>query len=126
MTHILGGWGHVTWVIMTYFVQKSICDPILIRGILFDWKKFFPNTSVNEKVAIFNRPILNILNNYIPHETIVCKDRDPPWFNGKRKLLIKEKTTGYKYFRENGNVAYWQHCLKVLQDRLNNSIDSSK
>ena len=126
MTHIVGGWGHVTCVIMTHFVQKSICDPILIRGIMFDRKKAFPNTSVNKKVAIFNRPILNILNNYIPHETIVCKDRDPPSFNGKTRLLMKEKTTGYKYFRENGNVAYWQHCLKVLQDRLNNSIDSSK
>ena len=46
--------------------------------------------------------------------------------NGKIRLLIKEKTKGYKYLCQNGNNAYWRHSLKVLQDRLNNSIESSK
>ena len=67
--------------------------------------------------------ILNILNNFITYETIVCNHRDPPLFNDKTKLLIKEKTTVYKYFRQN---AYWYHRLKVFQDRLNNFIESSK
>ena len=58
---------------------------------MFDWEKALSNTSVNEKVAIFNRTILNILNNFIPHETIVCNDRNPPWFNVKIRLLIKKK-----------------------------------
>ena len=53
-------------------------------------------------------------------------DRDPQWFNDKIRLLTKEKTTAYKYFRQNGKDAYRQHRLKVLQDRLNNSIESSK
>ena len=75
---------------------------------------------------IFNRTILNILNNYNPHETIVCNDRDPPWFNDKITFFIKEKTTSYKYFRQSGNNAYWQHRLKVLQDRSYNSTESSQ
>ena len=38
---------------------------------MFDWEKLFSITSVDEKVAIFNRTVLlNILNNFIPHETI--------------------------------------------------------
>ena len=38
---------------------------------MFDWKKRFPNTSVDEKVGIFNRTfLLNILDNFIPRETI--------------------------------------------------------
>ena len=37
------------------------------------------NTSVNEKV--FNRTILSILSNFIPHEVIVCNEKDLPWFN---------------------------------------------
>ena len=39
--------------------------------------KSFLNTIVNEKVAVFNRTISNILNNYIRHENIVCNGRDP-------------------------------------------------
>ena len=42
------------------------------------------------------------------------------------RLLIKEKTTAYKYFPQNGNDAYWQHRLKVSEDHLNNSTESSK
>ena len=34
--------------------------------------------------------------------------------------------TAYKYFCQNSNDAYWQYRLKVLNDRFNNSIESSK
>ena len=37
----------------------------------FNWERAFSNISVNEKVDIFNRTILNILGNFIPHEIIV-------------------------------------------------------
>ena len=72
----------------------------LIRSSIavFDWEKAFSNTSVDEKAAIFNRTILNVLNNYIPHETIVCNDRDPLWFNDKIRLLIKEKNDSIQIF----------------------------
>ena len=45
----------------------------------------------NEKVDIFNRTILNILSTFISHETFVCNDKDPPWFNNRIKTLIQEK-----------------------------------
>ena len=88
------------------FIQNLTCTfykdakTELIRRFIamFDWEKAFSNASVDEKVAIFKRTILNILNRIIPHETIVCNDRDPPWFNDKIRLQIKEKMTAYKYF----------------------------
>ena len=43
----------------------------------FNWEKAFSNTNINEKVSLFNKTILNILNNYIPHETIIFDDKDP-------------------------------------------------
>ena len=46
---------------------------------------------MDEKVNIFNVTIKNILSNYIPHETITCGDRDPPWINKNIKQLILEK-----------------------------------
>ena len=51
----------------------------LIRRAIkeFNWERAFLNTSVNEKVDIFNRTILNILSNFNPHEIIVCNDKDP-------------------------------------------------
>ena len=51
----------------------------------FDWDRAFPNKHVDEKVLIFNKTVLNILSNFIPHEVLVCDDKDPPWFNGKWK-----------------------------------------
>ena len=54
----------------------------LIRWAIneFNCQRAFLNTIVNEKVDIFNSTILNILNNFIPHEFVVCDDKDPPWF----------------------------------------------
>ena len=45
---------------------------------LFDWENAFLNTDVNAQVFIFSNTVLNILNNYIPHETKICDDHDPP------------------------------------------------
>ena len=48
------------------------------------------NKNVNEKVNIFNGTILNILGNFILHKTVLCDDRDPPWFDNKIKFLIRK------------------------------------
>ena len=68
--------------------QDSNVD--LIRRSIneFDWDRAFANKHVDEKVLTFNKTILNFLSNFIPHEVIVCDDKDPPWFSGKIKSLI--------------------------------------
>ena len=70
----------------------------LIRRAIneFNWQRVFLNTNVNEKVDIFNSTILNILSNFIPHEFLVCDDKDPPWFNKKVRALIKEENDAFK------------------------------
>ena len=47
----------------------------------------------------FNKTVLSIRSNFIPHEIIVCDDKDPPWFNEKIKSLINERT--YNAYRKN-------------------------
>ena len=49
----------------------------------FPWAMRFTNTNIDvkEKVNLFNKTIKNIMRNYIPHETVTCVDRDPPWIN---------------------------------------------
>ena len=39
-------------------------------------------------VSIFNQTIINILCNFIPHESVLLDDRDPPWM---KKELLKRK-----------------------------------
>ena len=100
----------------------------LIRQAIkeFNWERTFSNTSVNEKVDIFNITILNILSNFIPHEIILYDEKDPPWFNNKIKTLIQEKNATYKIYLHNKDNPDLIYCLQVLQERLSTSIESSK
>ena len=59
---------------------------------MFDWDRAFVNTNVNEKVFILSKTILNILSNFIPHETVTVDDNDPLWFTKKSKISSKRKT----------------------------------
>ena len=69
---------------------------------------------------------MNILSNFIPHETIVCDDKDPPWFNRTIKSLIQEKKDTFNKYRKNkNNIQLLQH-LRILQEKLNSFISVSK
>ena len=35
--------------------------------------------------------MLKIMSNFIPNETVIIDDRDPPWINSKMKFLIQTK-----------------------------------
>ena len=81
----------------------------LIRRAIngFNWTRAISNTSVNEKVNIFNNTIFNILSNFILHEIITCDDKDPPWFNKKIKGIIHEKNNAFKVYRNNSsNISF--------------------
>ena len=102
----------------TELIRRAITD--------FNWDRAFLNTNVNEKVSIFSSTILNILSNFIPDETIVCDDKDPPWFNRTIKSLIKEKKDTFNKYRKNkNNIQLLQH-LRILQEKLNSFIGVSK
>ena len=99
----------------------------LIRRAIsnFNREKAFCNTSVNKKVSIFNETILNILSNYIPNETLICDDRDPPWCNSRIKSLLQDKNKLYKDFRRSNNAQLFNK-LNHLQEQLNFLINKSK
>ena len=68
----------------------------LIRRAIdqFDWVRTLSNVNVDEKVYFYFKFTL-----LIPHETITCDDRDPPWINKEIKKLMLEK-----------NLAFKSHC----------------
>ena len=62
------------------------------------------------KKYIFNKTIKNIVSNYIPHETIIHNDRDPPWINNNIKELINDKNREHASYRLNeNNSSTFQH-----------------
>ena len=71
---------------------KNADIPSINRAIdIFDWGNSFKGKNVHEQVHFFNKTILNIFHNYIPNKTILCNDKDPPWFNNEiRKILTKK------------------------------------
>ena len=64
----------------------------MISGAMegFEWDKSFSNKSVDEKVSILTKAILNIMSDFIPYEIVTIDDKDPPWINNKIKSLIKK------------------------------------
>ena len=93
---------------------------------MFNWDRAFKNSNVNDMVDIRTKTIYSILSNSIPHQTITIDDKDHPWFNTKIKSLLQDKNKIYRIFRKDRNNTQLLRKLEHLQDRLNNSIDSSK
>ena len=77
---------------------------------------------MKEKVYIFNNTIMNIPNNFISHETIVCDDKDP--IKAIKSLIQEKKDTFKKYHKSNNNIQLLQR-LKFLQEKLNSFISVS-
>ena len=108
-----------------WFNEKS--NPELIRRAIneFNWTRALPNLSIDKKVCYFTEMLLKIIRNFIPHERIVCDDRDPPWMNNEIKKLINDKNLAYKsYCRFNRDVFLFEK-FKFLQNQLNVSIENS-
>ena len=78
-------------------IQRSISQLNLGRA--------FSSKGVNKQISIFNETILNIMKNFIPHETKIFDDREPPWINDKVKTMIQEKNKFYQlYLKKKGNM----------------------
>ena len=52
------------------------------------------NNNVTEKVDIVIKAVFNIIRNFIPHELILCDDKDPACVSKKIRTLIREKKCG--------------------------------
>ena len=57
----------------------------------FNWQRAFSNQNINERVSFFDKIILDIVSNFISHETVICDDRELPWINIWIKNVIDNK-----------------------------------
>ena len=100
----------------------------LIRRAIdnFDWNRALDNVSPNRQVSIFNDTILNIISNFIPHETIICYNRNAPWINSKiQKVIHKKNKKHKKYINNKSNFLNLQN-INNLQAQIKTFIDISK
>ena len=76
-------------------------------------------------VNIFNEIMSNVLNNYIPHETIICDHQDPPWINNRVKKAMQEKNS---FLAELNQILIMKLLKKLqfLQNKLNDLINTVK
>ena len=100
----------------------------LIRRAIdqFDWVRALSNVNVDEKVYFFTKTLLNIIQNFIPHETITCDDRDPPWINKEIKKLMLEKNLAFKSYCYSNKSMFFFEKFKAFQYQLNMSIEELK
>ena len=92
--------------------QKANTDQIRKTIEQFSWDRSFKNLDGNEMVFLFNRTIKNIISKYIPHEIIICDDRDPPWINNRDTFQCYLHSN--KDPRLFSKVDYFQNELKSL------------
>ena len=100
----------------------------LIRSAIdrFDWLRALSNAIVDETVYFFTKRLLNIIQNFFPHETIICDDRDPPWINKEIKKLMIEKNLSFKSYFCSNRKMFFLKKFKALHYQLHVSIEVSK
>ena len=76
--------------------------------------------------SLFNKTILNILNNYIPHEIITCDYKDSRWFNSQTKSLLENKNKLCKNCQRFKSNSQLLSKLNLLQEQLHLLINKSK
>ena len=93
---------------------------------IFDWGNSFKGKNVHEQVHFFNKTILNIFHNYIPNKTILCNDKDPPWFNNEIRRILTKKNQIFEQYIANGKSQTDYERLKLTCNSLTETIRSSK
>ena len=68
----------------------------------FNWSRAFENLSVDEKVELLNKTLVNIFWNYIPNKKIKCDYRQPLWMTDNIRKSLKQRSKLTKIFYNNG------------------------
>ena len=85
-----------------WYFEKARIDLIKRSVQSFDWHKSFTGLEVDQQVDLLTNTLLNIFRNFIPHETITCKDKDPPWMSKEIKSSLRRKNRMYKKYVSRG------------------------
>ena len=105
--------------------EKTNADLICRSIDQFPWDIRFAHIDVDQKVHLINHAIKNILRHFIPHETVTCDDRDPPWITSKKGLIQKKNFAKKCYFKNNEDIQLFRR-FQNMQKLLTATIAKSK
>ena len=106
---------------------KNADIPSINRAIdIFNWGNSLESKNVYGQVHFFNKTILNIFHNYIPNKTILCNDKDLPWFNSEIRKIITMKNEIFEQYIANGKSQTDCARLQLISNSLTETIRSSK
>ena len=91
-----------------------------------NWGNSFEGKNVHEQVHFFTKTILNIFHNYIPNKTILCNDKDPPWFDNEIRKILTMKNKIFEQYIANGKSQTDYERLQLISNSLAETIRSSK
>ena len=63
----------------------------------------FSNESVNQKVIIFSRTVMNVFSNFVLKKFVNFNDRDQPWMTSNIKDKINYRKNIYREYRKKIN-----------------------
>ena len=106
---------------------KNADNASINRAIeIFDCGNSFEGKNVHELVHFFNKTTLNIFHNYIPNKTILCNDKDPPWFNNEIRKILTKKNEIFKQYIANGKSQTDYERLQLISNSVKETLRSSK
>ena len=76
-------------------------------------------------MALFNETIVNIISSFIPNETMIFDDRDPPWLNKNIRNIINYKNAIYKKLIHH-NDSHLKLHLRYFQYLPHTRIEQAK
>ena len=71
-TYYLPSYERTVW-----YYNRANTDLIWRAIDLFDWDKTLHFNDVDKQVAIISDTLMNVMQNFVPNETIICDDRYP-------------------------------------------------
>ena len=111
---------------IVWYYNRANADLIRRAIDLFDWDKVLRFNDVDKQVSIFSDTLMNIMQNFIPNETIICDDRNTPWINKEIKQLIEQENQFYKRFIPSYKSLLYINQFKALQEKLSFLTEKSK
>ena len=83
-------------------------------------------TNPNWQVKIFTDTLLNIMSNFVPHETKRFVPRDPPWINKPLKSMLNRKNRLYKSYKIHGYREEDKARLDTFRSECQLAVDNAK
>ena len=91
----------------------------------FNWDVLFTSMDIDDCIKLLNETLMNIFSNFCPSKTIICNDKDPPWFNDNIRNLINLKNQAFIRYQNNRRDHEYMNLLAIT-NQLTDLLKASK